>query len=1733
MIKDLKFFSSLSMGKLMAPKASKAESSREPSGGGENGAVRDAPPGHASERIPAVLRRRQGSEGRVAPVSESVSPARAELPSAKVNPFEGQSQLQQVLKGNPAQSRHKLRWGWKYQPTATTASVVPFGGAVSQQGPADPQRKIAMKGVDAFPTQIKVPLGEAQRLAGDLDQQMRQVVEERPLAPPPSPQSKMRRARNLLTPLLGCFTGSTPTKQDRLELVPDVNINGGGVASWKAEPARSVARYMDATTALDAVKVGVDLARAVVIEPASSPSPSQTSAPSNAVTSSSTATSLADLLDPDALKTLSLHQSQVKTEARRAAENAQQDVVDHALGCHDPRYRQHIQTGLAQLGRRLKLSPDLPDALAHKVFAQAIEHRYRQAPVQEEKVLDELLTVGLRDSLTRLDTVMQTLREPTDALLLVMNDLRKLPGGMRMLSQVLAGPEGRTSPKEAELQALRVSLSAMDAMMAAGQQGGVSIAQHEWLKDAVKHALRQVGGSQTPHDEDPATRLRQQKAFTAVSNGLLSNEPGSRYDLLNTQIKSIRHQYTEVTRLRNERAAKGAWGKWANVASASMPRALGGIQTNPFRKSTLLTEVRSGIRNGLLPDRSQALSNVAAGVGEVANWLRSHRQQHARPQASVQDVAERLFFALSKHLIDSEGKVLMGEKDAKKIGSAFFSTLEQEAQVQALLGMEDQGGSGQISQTDGDHDSARGLSDFARQWQQLRQGKPNIGHVLGLLMERMDLRALAHGEAPQAVPAHQTLADKGAKLDAAARQMLESMQDMVAAVPASVKSAAATDERMAAVAVIADFAKGMSDHWLKLPVQTSLSEGLRDDSFTTVPPGVLAAFERLPVDVQAKWMQLRSTGPDAMQLMGLLHEALRMACHEAGLTDQALYQQAQRAEVTLEHWRRDMVLQWLDLSAADVVTTHADLRSTRDLSAVMHSLSARLSLGERFRATDGKTTGLAIGRLLTPVVAVPAFGLVSPVVNPRWTGERAMEMNMTGSSIQAFVGKNEAKGLSLGLRVGFSLGQALGLGGGGGGDDAKLRSRADVRWEAGVDFGQLDGVSLRVKRFSGQEDQLRRDLGSALMDMVHAPPGAPEIDGDDALGELIARHPKLAVSGFSLTTQALGGELSAQVNFGLRVHGPDNVSVETRAGVRDAVGLNVRAGMATKSSRGTSVQLESSEALQVNEFKVLGKHRVEARAGMLTPLGLFQRPDNNDTINPAQQTRLSLNWLGQHLDTSRQLANRGMESTLRITTDQGATSNVQTQLIRERETYDSFANYINETQPLWLKALADRDVTPQRSRAEKVAVAHQRLSDVLEQFHRAESDPNVVMIVVNSLKPEAAAAWDSLRALAIQATDAGRDSVAEMYRQTAAALLLHDSSWNAQNLQGKTKARYEKTVSAAANIRAAKSTGESTRLHEFVPLSAQNVGRRHTMPIAAEMPQIPPRREVPTDRPLRLERSIKAIQAELSTIAQRKLALERHLAVPPPEAGSVVIEGQQRHLEALLAQWRAWCLEQSNGFEVQKALVRAMVKVQGMAVDADGQFDISPEHAPEWARLRQLRSDIRQAKATEVQLEESIKQLQSHLAQAQAMERKGKSTNLSETHQQPWKQHLTLDQQRWADWQHQLALGSQEIEKIRAEEQNAMERLEAERSEWREMTKGHEYDDPSADTDLHSAWIQDEIDIYAELHREILAELEVERQRGHDVGTEVLPNQHDQLLRRQEEVKRMIWRRTGEQDMLG
>ncbi|HET9644978.1 MAG TPA: hypothetical protein VFP68_16845 [Burkholderiaceae bacterium] len=381
----------------------------------------------------------------------------------------------------------------------------------------------------------------------------------------------------------------------------------------------------------------------------------------------------------------------------------------------------------------------------------------------------------------------------------------------------------------------------------------------------------------------------------------------------------------------------------------------------------------------------------------------------------------------------------------------------------------------------------------------------------------------------------------------------------------------------------------------------------------------------------------------------------------------------------------------------------------------------------------------------------------------------------------------------------------------------------------------------------------------------------------DRLAALLDRNELLSVAELINTRRTSGTELSV----GIGAFGKRKLPFEPNKTTISAGPVSV--GLAAKTQAQDLRQLESASQLSIQEHKLSDVRRLELKRGAILPW----------TIPLTPSTSLAIR--GTALNTRVQVLHKGTDSTLRIVTKNGETWAAQSQFIQEHELLEDFLESVTGYMHQYCRSAIGRDDVHNAPVGEKLGRAWNRISEVLDAVSKAHRPVDTYTRVLQ-MRPETGFARDRLESLAEIASDAaiedpnaGMQEKAAEIRASVDELLSQGDAWSALNMQVKTKGRDEISQSVLVNILTGKAIGEATRLHEFLPLGAQNVGRTPNIPAAAPSDHSPPwspsRPDLPvvasrrewTQRAEDMKQRLQNVQARMAAAAAEKHFMQQQM----------------------------------------------------------------------------------------------------------------------------------------------------------------------------------------------------------------------------------------------------------------
>ncbi|HET9646122.1 MAG TPA: hypothetical protein VFP68_22835 [Burkholderiaceae bacterium] len=1036
-------------------------------------------------------------------------------------------------------------------------------------------------------------------------------------------------------------------------------------------------------------------------------------------------------------------------------------------------------------------------------------------------------------------------------------------------------------PDAKSAEPLRVVLRAVAAYQEQTQKNpagpGISQAQREWLRSGLDFAAYTLfpseGGRHQTKDESPAAIRRRRVAYRALQNGFTTNEPGSAYDRVNAFLELARGKELQQTRKRNVRAAAGASGRVRNAMTSGIG------DSTQWRKSALKQLSKAATATGLLPTRAEALAALNQTAFDAREALSERHYKAARAGKGDLAPAEKLLLGVLEaadlgawppHDIDV--------KKLKHLKADFFDKAEARLGPEGLNSMD---------------------AAFRKEWMQLRTSHPNVGHLFCRLCRKVDMRRIVHPGSTDAPP--RSLRERGELWDKRADVAIEAFANL-AQVCRSATGGPDARGPAAALAALAEMTavelKKVSPKAalgaLRIDIFENVENALALHQFHTLPKENRSSFQEVrrivrdswPSSVRADWDEMKVSGVDVSRLLRNLTDAISRLLGDlptrntpsaaASAAEGAAEAKPERimncveaAGVALNALHRDTQVNRFELALCDTITVFNDVRGPTDAAAVLRSLSHRVSLGEKLKATDQQQRGLDVGKIISlPIQFISGMPLTLGL-GASIGVETSMDIAMNGAAVQMYLGKGTTRGFNVRAGLGITNVKALPLG-----PMSLFQAgpRFDViRADMQQEWARLEGVTLRHIRTSGHEDQLRRSFGDILIDLMD-PEAIKTEDGQqypDRLAALLDRNEFLSVAELVNTRRTSGGELSVGLGgFVGRSMGVGGQSAPYGGLASIGVGLKTQAA--------DMRQVESAAQLSIQEHRLARVSRLELKRGAALPSIIRMTPHTSTFVRAGT------------FQTRRELLQNGAESLLRIVTKNGETWDTVSHFIQEHELLEDFLESVAGYMHQFCRSAIAKDDVHGAPVGERLGRAWNRISELLDATSKAQRPVDTYTRSLR-MRSETAHARDRLEALAEIASDAGMRKEAAEIRASVDELLSHGDAWTAMNMQVRTKGRDEVAQSVMLNIFAGKAVGEATRLHEFLPLGAQNVGRTPNMPVPAPRDDLPPwspsRQALPspftrkewTERAEDMKQRLQNVQARTTEAEAEKKLLQKQM----------------------------------------------------------------------------------------------------------------------------------------------------------------------------------------------------------------------------------------------------------------
>lgn len=1043
------------------------------------------------------------------------------------------------------------------------------------------------------------------------------------------------------------------------------------------------------------------------------------------------ATSPASSLAHAAVQALHPQDRAAVEAATQAAREHQRELVHEALGWAGSAragtvtaLRQAMQTLFERLDAPVPARGSaMPDALGADVIAHAAHTLFadpsRGGAEAAAQALQGLAQGSAATLLQRATDALAGTTAHADPVLHLAAHLAAAPGGQQRLSRLLGEP-GLPPQRQEPLMAGLMAWSEHQQLVSQGVPADDP--RLLLVRQGAGHAHQLLGQPDGLLPEEALSRGDSHMAYQALRKGLVDQTAGSTFQRANRWLDKVSDEWLQHAAFRNERAASGMPGSVTNAVTLLIPGGPDG-KTMPLRKSSVLAATRAAVQAGLLLPEQQAVAALDASAARLRGRLASPQAlpRTGRSPTSVQSLESLLAGVLDKLDLGTGArpKRLSGQhlkegvlgSTLDKLGKTLFKEVEASLPPGALATLG---------------------PAFNAEWQQLSTSHPNATHVLGFLTEHLRHRETALPDGQASAPQHRlSLLERANQADALAGPARQALQGA---------AQAATHEASADGTVAALVAQIQAS--LERAVPASSLRPLDAKRLDGVIEQIHAALNRLP---------------DA----GAPEKPVRTALEKTGQAVEALRRQAE--------------LDGLEAHIADLIAVRGDLRTPRDLAAMMEATVRRMDTDTRFQIQDQRETGLSATKLLkhVPFVNIVAEGF--KYMN------RSLSINMGSHGMEIFIGQTDGKNATGGvnLRAGVpGLDAVL---------DAipGLEAQLQIGSQHGYASSSGEGVSLRLQGVDDDTHAHRLAFGSLLSDLAQAQslvgPGNPY---PDVLSALLDRHPGLSVStsenqdtthtGQTQASAALGVDLSAvagllgklpvphihlpHINLKLpkiplpKVHLPKVKLPQVHLPLLSVPDIKLPE-IRLPDIHGPHINLPDINLPDINinlpsiDLPEVHLPDINLPALPILPLPDFEpsrmwyagvggslgshseraanlRSESGGTlqVNEYKLTaRQNVDVAAQalHLERGRGLYSAGGSQTLRVVSNEGSVLPDKTQSIQRFSNAKAFRQAVEADPDMWVALLVAQDTGSERSEAGKQAAAHQRLHQLLQEASRS------------------------------------------------------------------------------------------------------------------------------------------------------------------------------------------------------------------------------------------------------------------------------------------------------------------------------------------------------------------------------------------------------------------------------
>lgn len=515
----------------------------------------------------------------------------------------------------------------------------------------------------------------------------------------------------------------------------------------------------------------------------------------------------------------------------------------------------------------------------------------------------------------------------------------------------------------------------------------------------------------------------------------------------------------------------------------------------------------------------------------------------------------------------------------------------------------------------------------------------------------------------------------------------------------------------------------------------------------TQPPLSLALDEPL---IEAVDTLLGAAGPHIQEAWGLIKEAqprphplkalrtlLDLATPEAGAPNPALAG----------------LKPALDLAQGSFFMANPRIESIQDIVDYCQAIIPNLKLRDKIKITGGEVLGVTTNGLAVTQAVHPGISSVGRVdLRKSQQNDQVVDLVMGTQAIQLTIGTQTTK---------------VDRGGVGGGVGFKVPGAVTIRpldldWKVTGEVQSQDGVLLRVPRDKRTERDDLAKFQAMVTDVIMwsklERPGGGPLSGP--LEAVLARHPAASVNLLAeYDRQALKRDSTVGAVFSVGIPGARVTGSLFSVGAKNQV-------MATRAKEATG-----HFQFQERKKNVVAATQLGAGVGLSIPLLSAVSGDTGLTAN------------GARLAEAADVRTRGMEKTVRLTTEDNVVAALKSRLITEHLRADDFEKAIRNDWKNWVAhGVAYTTSYPNDWSEEMKHVAAEReLVNFLAEV-KAKQNEFMAFSQVTAMRPEVAPRVDALRGNIDVARRSGDAAELATQEHRLDELLAEPSTWMVRRL---------------------------------------------------------------------------------------------------------------------------------------------------------------------------------------------------------------------------------------------------------------------------------------------------------------------------------------------------------------